>query len=160
MSGMYIPSLEELEQSARKYPAIKPAETIAMLRLLKTGDLIQQSINQPLMDRYDISSGKMAVMMNLYQFEEGVAPSFLAERAGVTRATISRMLQRMVRDGLAEETAGTRDRRTKGFRLTEEGRAMMNAIIPDHYSRVSRVIGRLTKEEQGELIRLLEKLEK
>ena len=90
--------------------------------------------------------------------DEEVAPSQLAEKAGVTRATISAMLQRLERDGLVKLQAAQGDGRSKVVQLTEAGAALMNSILPPHYLRVSRLMEKLSEQEQKELIRLLDKL--
>ena len=68
------------------------------------------------------------------------------------------MLQRLVRSGEAVVEARAEDGRGKLVRLTEEGRAFMQEILPPHYLRVSKLMEKLTQEEQEELIRLLRKL--
>ncbi len=82
----------------------------------------------------------------------------LAEKVGVTRATISNMLQRMERDGLVTLEADKEDARSKKVRLTQAGNAFMQKVLPPHYLRVSKLMERLTGEEQRQVIELLHKL--
>jgi len=77
---------------------------------------------------------------------------------GVTRATISNMLQRMERDGLVTLEADKEDARSKKVRLTQAGNAFMQKVLPPHYLRVSKLMERLTGEEQRQVIELLHKL--
>ena len=77
---------------------------------------------------------------------------------GVARATISTMLQRLERSGEVRVEARSEDGRGKLVRLTSQGRAFMQEVLPPHYLRVSKLMEKLTQAEQEELIRLLRKL--
>lgn len=152
------PSREMLEKHAKSIPEIKPSAVIAMLRVLKASSEIQHAIIDVLERDYQLSEGKLCVMINLHQAPEGLAPSQLAERAGVTRATISAMLHRMTRDGLTYSFSDTEDGRAKTVCLTEKGRSFLDEILPGHYLRITKLMGRLSEKEQEELIVLLKKI--
>ena len=77
---------------------------------------------------------------------------------GVARATISTMLQRLERSGEVRVEARSEDGRGKLACLTAQGRVFMQEVLPPHYLRVSRLMEKLTQQEQEELIRLLRKL--
>ena len=87
-----------------------------------------------------------------------MAPSQLAAKVGVTRATISNMLQRLERDGMVDVVPAAGDGRGKVVRLTAKGISFMDTILPPHYLRVTKLMEKLTESEQKELIRLLKKL--
>lgn len=95
-----FPTREELEKHARIIPEIEPSAVLAMLRISQAAEIIRSSINDVLAKQYHLSQGKLRVMIVLHQSPEGIAPSQLAEKTGVTRATITTMVKRMVRDGL------------------------------------------------------------
>ena len=82
----------------------------------------------------------------------------IAERLGVAQPTVQRMLQRLVRDGLAAMVPDREDGRGKLVRLTTQGLAFMQEILPRHYLRISKLMGRLSEAEQDVLIRLLKKV--
>ena len=153
-----IPSWDDLQKHKESIPEINPAAVIAMLRIKQAAEEIQQGILDLLQTEYHLSEGKFCVLVVLHQHPEGVAPSMLAEKVGVTRATISSMLQRMERDGLVAVKADKEDARGKKVRLTKAGNAFMLEILPPHYLRVSKLMERLSEEEQREIIRLLHKL--
>ncbi len=153
-----IPTWEELEAHAKAVPEIDPAAVIAMLEILQAAEEIKKSILDVLRDEHHLSEGKFCVLIVLHQHPEGIAPSFLADRVGVTRATVSAMLQRMERDGLARIASDAKDGRGKQVALTSKGQAFMDEILPKHYQRITKLMGKLTAEEHKELIRLLKKL--
>ena len=159
MKREMIPSFAELERHKELVPEINPAAVIAMLRIKTVSEEIQDSILDVLQQTYHLSEGKFCALIVLHQRgEKGMAPSELAEKVGVTRATISNMLQRMERDGLVDIRPAEQDGRGKIVNLTQEGRDFMEEILPPHYLRVSKLMEKLTETEQKDLILLLKKL--
>ena len=159
MKREIIPAWEELERHKRIIPEINPAAVIAMLGIKMVGEEIQQSILDVLQKEYNLSEGKFCALVVLHQHgETGIAPSELAEKVGVTRATISNMLQRLERDGLVVIRPAADDGRGKVVFMTEEGAAFMEKILPPHYLRVTKLMEKLSEPEQKELIYLLKKL--
>jgi DNA-binding MarR family transcriptional regulator len=153
-----IPSWEDLQKHKEIIPEINPAAVIAMLRIKQAAEEIQQGVLDVLQSEYHLSEGKFCVLVVLHQHQTGIAPSVLAEKVGVTRATISSMLQRLERDGLVAVKADKEDARSKKVKLTRAGNDFMQEILPPHYLRVSRLMEKLSEEEQKEVIRLLHKL--
>lgn len=158
MPKQIIPTIEELEHYAKKMPEINPSAVIAMLTIKQVASEIQHKISDVLQKNYQLSEGKLRVMIILYQQNTSVSPSFLSQKAWVTKATISIMLKRMQRDGLVELISSPEDGRAKKVCLSDKGKKMMDDILPDHYLRISKLIGKLTKDEQHQLIYLLQKI--
>lgn len=153
-----IPSIDELTTHAKIIPEINPPAVILMLEVMQASTQIQHEIFDILENEYQISEGKLRVMIILHQQKESVAPSFLAQKANVTRATISVMLKRMQRDGIVTLSVNATDARSKAVCLTDKGRQMMNKILPEHYLRITNLMRKLTRDEQQQLINLLRKI--
>ena len=113
-----IPSWEDLQKHKEIIPEINPAAVIAMLRIKQAAEEIQQGVLDVLQSEHHLSEGKFCVLVVLHQHQTGIAPSVLAEKVGVTRATISSMLQRLERDGLVAVKADKEDARSKKVKLT------------------------------------------
>ena len=94
-----LPTWQELEAHKKAIPEIHPAAVIAMLEIKQAAEEIQASILSVLQQDYHLSEGKFCTLIVLHQHPEGIAPSVLAEKVGVARATISTMLQRLERSG-------------------------------------------------------------
>ncbi len=158
MKQSMMPSRGELERHARLVPEIHPNEVLAMLTILQTAGTIQSKIMDVIQRDYHLSEGKLCVLIQLHQSKEGYAPSLLAERAGITRASVSVMLRHLQEDGLVKMADDDEDRRAKCVRLTKKGRAFMEQVLPEHYLRITNLMGRLTPKEQETLTGLLAKL--
>ncbi|MGE1062461.1 MarR family transcriptional regulator [Megasphaera paucivorans] len=155
MKFQVLPTRTELENYAKIVPELNPSSVLAMLRIMRASEKIKANINNVLEKQHHLSEGKLRVMILLHQHPEGVAPSFLAYRAGVTKATISVMLRRMIRDGMVYSIYDTEDGRSKKILLTCQGKNFMEQILPDHYLRISSIMKKLTDKQQDELIWLL-----
>lgn len=155
-----IPSRESLKEFVRKFPGEVDVSAVEVqIRLAWASDGVQQKIFQRLTEEYGLSEGRLVVMITLYQEPEGITPSQLADRSGVTRATISAMIARMTRDGLAELKREEHDGRSKKVLLTDAGRAFLEEVLPKHYRRAASLVSNLTTDEREELLRLLQKLD-
>ena len=115
MKRELIPSWEELEQHRKIVPEIKPAAVIAMLEIKQVGEDIQHGIMDVLQQEYHLSEGKFCMLIVLHQNPEGIAPSTIAAKLGVTKATVSNMLVRMERDGLVVEKPSPGDARAQAL---------------------------------------------
>lgn len=153
-----MPNRQDIEKHAEKIKEINPSEVIAMLQVLQAAAEIQHQILDVLDKEYQISEGKLQVMINLHQETRGLSPSELADKVGVTRATISIMLKKMVRDGLVQIVPDMIDGRVKKVQLTEKGCRLMEEVLPPHYMRITRLMRKLSEAEQEELIRILNKI--
>jgi hypothetical protein len=95
-----FPIRKELEAIQKNIPEINPAAVWPCSAFCKRTPPSTTKFLRFWSNKHQLSEGKLSVMMVLYEHPEGVAPSILADNAGVSRATISVMLQRMMRDGL------------------------------------------------------------
>ena len=138
MKRELIPSWEELEAHKKTVPEINPAAVIAMLEIKQASDEVQASILDVLQKEYHLSEGKFCLLIVLHQNPQGIAPSEIAAKIGVSKATISNMLIRIC--------------------LTQKGQDFMSEILPPHYLRVTKLMERLSEAEQKELIHLLKKM--
>ena len=158
MKQSMMPSRAELQRHAQIVPEIHPNEVLAMLTILQTAGTIQSRIMDILQRNYRLSEGKLCVLIQLHQTPKGSAPSLLAERAGITRASVSVMIRNLQTEELVSLVSDDEDRRAKCVRLTKKGRTFLDKVLPEHYLRITKLMGRLTAEEQKTLTGLLEKL--
>ena len=109
-------------------------------------------------ERYGLSAGKFTVLMQLYTAKRDLSPSEFANRANVTRATITGLLDRLEREGMVERKAHLNDRRMLTITLTEQGKKLVERVLPDHFCRTAGLMANLTSTEKKTFVKLLEKL--
>lgn len=108
--------------------------------------------------RYDLSSGKFTVLMQLFVAKQDMAPSEFAERANVTRATITGLLDGLEREGLVQRQAHPSDRRMLTVHLTDKGHTLIERMLPDHFCRTKKLMANLSTTEKKTFVKLLKKL--
>ena len=92
-----------------------------MLEIKQASDEVQASILDVLQKEYHLSEGKFCLLIVLHQNPQGIAPSEIAAKIGVSKATISNMLIRMERDGLIVAKPSPDDARPRLSALTQRG---------------------------------------
>lgn len=160
-----IPQYDCFLEAAKLYPSLEPSANEAFLHLLRTADLMADDAQQ-FYNRHSTSQGRFTVMMLLHTplaksrgYHGEQTPASLAEQAGVTRATMTGLLDTLEKDGLICREPNAQDRRITHIRLTEEGHARVETMIPDCFQCIARIVSPLSQSERKELVRLLQKLQ-
>lgn len=107
---------------------------------------------------HDLSEGRFVLLFLLDASGEGVAPKVLAEQAGITRATVTGLLDGLERDGLVERHANIEDRRALNIQLTSKGKFMAKKVFDQHSRWIANLFGNLLLQERNQLSTLLEKV--
>lgn len=85
-----------------------------------------------------------------------ISPSQLAERLGMTRGAISKLVERLCGKALVTRTHCDSDRRYQSVTLTATGTKLVPvlALLADENDR--EYFGHMTEKQQAELVRLLQ----
>ncbi len=153
-----LPTDTSLHEFSRRYPNMNPSAIRTCAELLRTGSELLTTF-ETVLGNHGLSQGRFLtlIVMNRNPDDE-VSPSFLAEKVGVRRATITGLLDRLERDDLIERLAHQRDRRKIGVRLTSKARQVLAAMLPDYYRSIAKIMANLTEKERLELMSLLGKV--
>lgn len=104
---------------------------------------------------HGLSESRFLLLSLLREEPDGAAPHLLAERAGVTRATMTGLLDGMERDGLLRRDHDQSDRRKTIIRLMPKGRALADQIGQDHRRWIASLGAGLSPQDRAGLRRLL-----
>lgn len=157
ISSRTIPDRQVLQQLANRYPELDISSVETCLAFLDTTAAFYEAVDS-YFAQFGLSRGKFTLLMQLIASENGLLPSEFAERAGVTRATVTSLLDGLERKQLVTRQSHPSDRRMLSVYLTEKGRALMNEILPDHFCRTKDLMAHLSDREQKTFIKLLGKL--
>ncbi len=146
-----------LQNLAQRYSDLDIASVETCLAFLRATADVQTALETHFA-RYGLSMGKFTLLMQLSQVD-GLTPSECATRSGVTRATITGLLDGLERDGLVERQSDASDRRMLRVHLTDQGRTLLERMLPDHFCRTTGLMAHLTSSEKKTLIKLLEKVQ-
>ncbi|MBW8782727.1 MAG: MarR family transcriptional regulator [Verrucomicrobia bacterium] len=156
-----LPRYECLLAAAQQFPDLDPSATEAYLHLLRTSDeafrVITTNLNQN-----GLSQGRFTVLMLLLDKGTGrpcaSTPAELADKAGVTRATMTGLVDTLERDGMVTRQPDPEDRRMMSVALTDKGVAFIKEVLPGHFRRMAALMGSLSESERQILVRLLTKI--
>ena len=158
-----LPRFDCLIQAAERFPTLQPSACDAFLNLLRTGDDVFAVVDR-FLSGHEISQGRFTVLMLLgkecdVEEDRPTTPAELAEHAGVTRATMTGLIDTLEKDRLVAREPDANDRRTIHVRLTGEGRAVLDAMLPDYFQCVADILRPLSEPERKKLVGLLQKIQ-
>lgn len=97
------------------------------------------------------------VLRELYE-RDGMPPSLLAERLGMTRGAVTKLADRMIARALITRGPGTDDRRTQTLALTAKGRALVPKLAAIADANDAEFFGALSATERASIEKLMRKL--
>lgn len=167
-----LPRYECLLEASREFPELDPTAAEAYLHLLRTADDVF-ALSESRLAAHGISQGRFGVLMLLSRCSaprcgDGPitpavpgprTPAELAEAAGVTRATMTGLIDTLERDGYVVREPDPSDRRMLLVRLTRKAENFLARFLPIHFRGASDVMGALTESERKTLVRLLSKIQ-
>lgn len=168
-----LPRYECLLDAAKEFPDLDPSAAEAFLHLLHTSDEVF-AVSDRSLANHNISHGRFGVLMLLWRsVQPGAAkltggdgcsagprtPAELADAAGVTRATMTGLVDTLERDGLVKREPDPNDRRMMSVRLTARGERFMQDFLPGHFKAIASIMATLTETERKTLVRLLTKVQ-
>lgn len=107
---------------------------------------------------YALSEGRFVMLFLLDAASEGMAPNELAKKAGVTRATVTGLLNGLERELLIERQTDISDGRALRIQLTPHGQQVAKTVFEQHGRWIAGLFGNLSTSEQVQLGLLLEKV--
>lgn len=134
---------------------------VAQLRLCFQLLSLSSSIDRDCATRlapHGLSEGRFVVLFLLHGAGGTLPPHALAERAGVTRATISGLLDGLQREGLLQRRSDAEDGRRLQIVLTVQGRRLAAMLFDQHTQWIGGLFDALDAGEQQQLSTLLHKV--
>lgn len=167
-----LPRYECLLESAKEFPELDPSACEAFLHLLRTGDEVF-SVAERNLAQHHISQGRFGVLILLWGSAQRRnvemettgpcapgprTPAELADAAGVTRATMTGLVDTLERDGLVRREPDPDDRRMMSVRLTEKAEEFLRKLLPTHFKLMAQLMAPLSEIERKTLVGLLTKI--
>jgi len=152
------PSQGCLDQLLIRYPQIEPDAVLAIMCFMRTGADVSECFER-FLNIHGLSHGRFAILMYLNRNPDTpVNQTHLAEAYGVTKATITGLIDGLERDTMVERLADPTDRRASLVRLTATSRKFLDEFLPRHFRGVSELMAGLDARDRAELTRLVGKL--
>lgn len=150
-----LPTPEILDKFATRYPDADVSAVASFLFLLRVATDISIALDACL-SQHGLLQGRWWVLILLMR-EDNVTstPSLLAEKIGVSRATMTGLIDGLEQDNLVKRVFTKKDRRSVQIQLTHRGQAKLDEVMPDYYKRVRKCMRGLSVEQKTQLQQLL-----
>ncbi|WP_406327998.1 MarR family winged helix-turn-helix transcriptional regulator [Streptomyces sp. NBC_00203] len=142
-------------QTARPDLDTGPMEVIG--RVNRCAALLQQAEDAPLR-RAGLTRPEFDVLGTLRRTGHELTPSEIARETFSSGAAVTKRLKQLTERGLVERRGDTRDRRVAHVRLTDEGRELVDGILPEQLAYETTVLSGVDLSRQRELAELLGEL--
>ena len=81
----------------------------------------------------------------------------IIEKILTTSGNITVVIKNLEKDGLVKKNLDPKDKRSTIISITDEGKKIIEDILPDHIKNISNIFSVLTDEEKVTLINILKK---
>ncbi|SDK51766.1 transcriptional regulator, MarR family [Methylophilus rhizosphaerae] len=150
-----LPTEEILQRFAQRYPEADVTAIASFLMLLRVATDLSMALDACL-SKHDLLQGRWWVLILLMREQDLTSqPSVLAEKLGVTRATMTGLLDGLEQGGLVQRESVPQDRRSVQIKLTAAGQAKLDAVMPDYYSRLRLCMQGLSERQRSDLQSIL-----
>jgi DNA-binding MarR family transcriptional regulator len=130
----------------------------SLLGILQSGMWLQADIEKYLAP-FGLSHGRFSIMLSI--IDAGGSSRIgidIANSLGVSKATIAKMIDRLIRDEYLTFRGVAVDRRQKQYMLTQRGRKLVNKIVPGYMARLRIMSAGVSPFEKQQLISILSKI--
>lgn len=149
---------DNIEEYAQQFPELDPEAMRTYLSLRRLDTTLTWALDQHF-SRHDLSFGRFIVLVNLIRSQgHSQTPAELSLSCGVTRATITGLVDTLEKAGHVVREADPDDGRSFMVRLTLTGRRFLEKLLPEHFRRMTQLMSGLTHDEMHDLQRLLGKV--
>lgn len=150
---------EELQAIATQCPETTVDSVLTCMSFLQTAFDITRKYDL-FFAQYGLSAGKFTLLLLLHKCtDEIVTPAICAQRSGVSRGTMTGLLEGLERDGLIHRQAHPTDKRMAKIQLSDEGRSLLQSVLPQHIAWTGKLMSTLSPSEKQTLATLMDKLQ-
>lgn len=130
----------------------------SLLNIVQCGLWLQDDIDKYL-QQHNMSYGRFSILLTILDTEDHqIKGADLVKKIGLTKATISKMIQKLVSESLVKYEISKDDRREKVYTLTSNGNQLLEKVIPDYLKRMRIIGSNISIDEKRYLINILSKL--
>jgi len=151
-----LPTTGVLHKFAERYPDADITAVSSFLHLMRVATDLSIALDACL-SKHGLLQGRWWVLILLMREEtQASTPSVLADKAGVTRATMTGLIDGLEQGGLVERVFTKSDRRSVLIHLTEAGQEKLDAVMPDYYQRLRLCMQGINEAQREQLHQMLE----
>ncbi|WP_030270995.1 MarR family winged helix-turn-helix transcriptional regulator [Streptomyces sp. NRRL B-24484] len=154
-SDLGAPTLDQARRQISRYGlTVDPQAVLVAARLMAAGARIGQA-GEVHFGRFGLSTGRYRLLADLEDHGGEKSPSQLAASLGVSRATVTGLVDGLEREGLVARRPSAEDGRGNVVILTARGAEKLRDLAPEHFARMQALVGGLSAEERSTFLDLL-----
>jgi DNA-binding MarR family transcriptional regulator len=153
-----LPDANILSKFAERYPETNIDSVIQFLTLLRVGSDLSTALDAYLAQHGLLQGRWWVLILLMREANLTSSPSALAEKAGVSRATMTGLIDGLEKEKLVQRISDVSDRRKFYIELTDLGQAKLDDVMPEYYRKVNQLMGILSPDEGQDLASSLTKL--
>lgn len=151
-----LPTTGVLNKFAERYPDADITAISSFLHLLRVATDLSIALDTCL-SKHGLLQGRWWVLILLMREDSCTStPSELADKAGVTRATMTGLIDGLEQSGLVERVYNKSDRRSVQIHLTDAGQAKLDVVMPDYYQRLRLCMQGLNETQREHMHQMLD----
>lgn len=153
------PNNQRIKEIADEFHlSVDPTSIHLFLDFQMTYREIEESYNQ-LLNNFDLSESRFVILMFLFYAPNGQLPtSTLANKLGVMRPTISKLVKGMKAKKLVTNVASNNDKRRIDVKITLTGQKLLKQFLPSNYQAIDNLFENFSDTEKEQFSKLLKKL--
>lgn len=152
-----LPGSDTIRMVAKRHPMLEISALETWLKLMRVSGDCMVDLDGYLAG-HNLSQRRFFVLILLARNPAGLKVSQLAEGTGVSCATMTGVVDGLLKVKLLTRETDDQDRRAFVVRITAAGEELLDAILPDHYRRISTIMSCLDDDERALLKSLLAKV--
>ncbi|WP_210413690.1 MarR family winged helix-turn-helix transcriptional regulator [Leptospira ilyithenensis] len=105
----------------------------------------------------DVTVAEWVILREMFEHQEPIAPSYIADLTGLTRGAISKLVDRLLGKGLLTRKESSNDRRYQEIELTKEAKLLLPKLASIADENDEQFFSVLSLSERKTLTELLRK---
>ncbi|WP_042408775.1 MarR family winged helix-turn-helix transcriptional regulator [Streptacidiphilus carbonis] len=139
-----------LQQWRRLNPELDTAPMALIGRVNRCSALLQQAADAPLTG-VGLTRPEFDILGTLRRVDRDLTPGRLARETFASGAAVTKRVRLLADRGLVERRQDARDRRVVHLSLTDEGRDLIDRLLPEQLAYERSLLSGIGEQRQGEL---------
>ncbi len=140
------------------FPQLDPSAVNLFLMLLSTATELEEELDRYL-SQFGLLQGRWLIMIIIVRSEnQTTSPSQIAVESGLTKATVTGLLDALEKEKLVERIKCNKDRRRQHVKLSKKGYEVFNALMPGYYRRVAMLMSTIDEQVRKDSVNVLSEI--
>jgi len=150
-----LPSKASLLKLVARYPGADVKAIQEFATILRVASDLSASLDK-LLNSHGLMQGRWWILVLLLREENLTSsPSVLAEKIGVTKATMTGFINGLQREGLVSRLTNVEDGRKFMIQLTSLGQEKLDQVVPDYYQKVGALMSTLSETQRESIVEVM-----